>query len=299
MIAGYNHLTQNQENKWIFYAAGQSWQVWEKPDGCNFIHIVVIGTGAGGGGGYQRVASATGGGGGGGAASGISTMMIPAYTIPDKLYIQVGIGGAGGAKLAAGSAGGASYVGLVPDTTNTSANILISNVNSTGGGSAGSASGGAAGSAAGIVWATPFTGWGKYINIIAGQAGQAGTGNSNFDQTAIVGGGAGAAYAAASTQVAGRSVTSSYKQPSSIAVSTSSALGTFVNNSGSGASLMYPQPQFFAGAGAAAQTSATSNDGGNGGIGCGGGGGGVGTISYVNSPSGGKGGDGLVIITAW
>jgi hypothetical protein len=292
MNSGFSYLTQTQENKWIFYA--NSFQIWDKPDGCNFIHIVAIGAGSGGGGGYQRVSTAAGGGGGGGAAGGIYTLMIPAYTIPDKLHIQVGAGGEGGANLTAGSAGGATYVALVPDTTNTSANILISNTSAVGGG-AGSVTGGAAGAVS--TWATPFNGWGKYVNVVASQAGQAGTTPStDLAQTAIIGGGAGGAFAAASTQAAGRSVTSSYKQPSAVTYSVGEPIGVS-SRAGDGPNLISPQPQFFGGAGGAALTSTNTAAGGNGGIGCGGGG--AGPNLTGGSSTGGRGGDGMVIITCW
>jgi hypothetical protein len=298
MISGFLYLTQQQENKWIFYAAGNSWQVWEKPDGCNFIHIVVIGAGSGGGGGYQRAAAANGGGGGGGAAGGISTMMIPAYTIPDKLHIQVGAGGAGGANLAAGGSGSTTYVGLVPDTSNLLANILIRNFHASTQGIGGSATGGAGGGAGGVQNTAPFTGWGKNnLSIVAAQSGQAGTTPStDLQQTAIIGGGAGGAFAAASTEVVGRSVTSSYKQPSAVVYSVGQAVGVS-GRAGEGPNLRSLQPQFFGGAGGAALTTTNTAGGGNGAIGCGGGG--AGPNLTGGSSTGGRGGDGMVIITCW
>jgi hypothetical protein len=294
MISGFSYLTQQQENKWIFYAAGNSWQVWEKPDACNMIHIVVIGSGSGGGGGYQRILIDAGGGGGGGAAGGIFTTLIPAYTIPDKLYIQVGSGGTGGTNLATGSSAGTTYIGLIPNTANTSANILISNTSAVGGG-AGSVTGGAAGATA--TWSTPFNGWGKYVNVVASQAGQAGTTPSvDIERTGIVSGGASGAFAAASTQVAGRSVTSSYKQPSAVVYSQGQAVGVS-GSAYNGPNLISPQPQFFGGAGGAAITTTDTVNGGDGAIGCGGGGAGVNLTG--GSSTGGRGGDGLVIITCW
>jgi hypothetical protein len=296
MISGFNYITQQQENKWIFYAAGNSWQVWEKPDGCNMIHIVVIGAGGGGGGAYQRGPTASGGGGGGGASSGISTTMIPAYVIPDKLHIQVGQGGAGGTNLGGGGSLGPTYISLVPDITNTYCNILISNTG-TGGGGAGS-SVGVVGGLNTSTWSTPFSGWGKYVNILGGQAGGGGRNvdTANFDQTRIVGAGVGGAYAAVSTDVAGKSILSSYKQPSSVVYSIGEPVGVSGGGSG-GPNLMSPQPQFFAGAGGAAIRTTNNVNGGNGGIGCGGGGGGVNLLG--GSSTGGRGGTGMVIITCW
>jgi hypothetical protein len=303
MISGFLYLTQQQENKWIFYAAGNSWQIWEKPDGCNMIHIVVIGAGSGGGDGVTRGFD-TGfhGGGGGGAAGGISTIMIPAYTIPDKLHIQVGAGGAGGAASTAGSPGGATYIGLIPDTTNTTANILISNTQAAGaGGGRGvdsNSAGGAGGSAASVTWATPFTGWGKYVNVINAQSGQSGNPPTvDFVQTAIVGGGAGGAWAGGNLAAAGRSVTSQYKQPSAVVYSVGQPIGSS-GKSGNGPNLISPQSQFFGGAGGATLLVSASVFGGDGGIGCGGGGGGGGAFGNTNT-TGGRGGNGLVIITCW
>jgi hypothetical protein len=297
MNSGFSYLTQTQENKWVFYTAAgaaNSWQVWDKPDGCNMIHIVVIGPGQGGGGGYQRAAGASGGGGGGGVAAGIATMMIPAYTIPDKLHIQVGRGGAGGANLASGGTGTPCYITLVPSTTLT-ANSLVSIVASQIGANSGSATGGAAGSAA--ITLTSSFGYGKLLQTVPFQVGQAGTTPStDFQQTGIVGGGAGGAFAAASTQVAGRSVTSSYKQPSAVTYSVGQAVG-ISGSAGAGPNLISPQPQFFGGAGGAAITTTNTVNGGNGGIGCGGGGAGVNLTG--GSSTGGRGGDGLVIITCW
>lgn len=294
MNSGYNHLTQAHENKWIFYANGDSWQVWDKPDGCNMIHIVAIGAGGGGGGGYQRVSTANGGGGGGGASTGINTMMIPAYTIPDKLYILVGTGGAGGANLAAGSSPNPYYITLIP-FLNTFANSFISQGITGGGGGAGSATGGAGGSAV-VTQISTFSGYGRLVQIVGNQAGQAGTTPSvNFDQTRLVGGGAGGAFAAASTNVAGRSVTSSYKQPSSVVYSQGAAI-SLKGKAGNGPNLISPQPEFFGGASGDAYLTSNGSNGGDGGIGCGGGGAGVGVLG---ANVGGRGGDGLVIITCW
>jgi hypothetical protein len=68
-------------------------------------------------------------------------------------------------------------------------------------------------------------------------------------------------------------------------------------NAGDGPNLMSPQPQFFGGAGGAALTTTRVVNGGNGGIGCGGGG--AGPNLTGGSSTGGRGGDGMVIITCW
>jgi hypothetical protein len=297
MNSGFSYLTQTQENKWIFYAAGNSWQVWQKPDGCNFIHIVVIGAGAGGGKGNLKITGANGGGGGGGAAGGISRTMLPAYALPDKLHIRVGAGGVGGTGgTVTGTPPSTSYIALIPDAATTSANILIS-IAATGlscAGGGGTATAGTLGNSGGFTLSTPFSGWGKYA-IIPAQNGFPGSINTSaFDTGRIVTGGAGGC-GTQTANVSGRDITSSFKQPSSVIYSKGAAVNTTTKSS-NGSSFLSPQPQFFGGAGGAGGNTITGSNGGDGGIGCGGGGGGAGITTATD---GGRGGDGMVIITCW
>lgn len=287
MNSGFSYLTQTQENKWVFYAAGNSWQVWDKPDGCNMIHIVMIGAGAAGGGAIAKSAGVLGAGGGGGGGGGWASLTIPSYAIPEKLHILVGVGPTN--TGAAGSSPSATYVSLIP-TTGINASILLYTSTLPTGGGKGSVTGGAAGAGGAI---TSIINYGKF-SAFAGTAGQAGGLIADYAQTSITGGGAGGSASTAS-DVTGNNVVSSYKQPSAIVVSKGSVAGS-TTQSGNGPNLISPQSQFFAGAGGASNNSTTASQGGDGGIGCGGGGGGCGlTITQA----GGKGGDGLVIITCW
>jgi hypothetical protein len=219
--------------------------------------------------------------------------MLPAYALPDKLHILVGRGGASGANLGAGGLGGNTLISLVPITTTTANGILNAQGNSGGG-----AGGGSGGVPSGTTNATvPFAGWGKVNQNVPAQQGQSGQNPTvNFDQTRIVGGGAGGSYTLGNTQAAGRSVTSSYKQPSAVTYSQGQAVGVS-GSAGSGPNLMSPQPQFFGGAGGASVITTNTVNGGDGAIGCGGGG--AGPNLSGGSSIGGRGGNGLVIITCW
>jgi hypothetical protein len=61
---------------------------------------------------------ATSNGGNGGGSGGIVRGIIPAFLLPDTIYVLVGKGGAGAtASNAAGGAAGRSYIGLQPSTS--------------------------------------------------------------------------------------------------------------------------------------------------------------------------------------
>ena len=47
---------------------GNTWQTWQKPRGCKFVYMLVIGGGAGGGGGQSGTGVGRTGGGGGGSS---------------------------------------------------------------------------------------------------------------------------------------------------------------------------------------------------------------------------------------
>jgi hypothetical protein len=114
--------TNNNVDKQVFNASGSTWQTWSKPEGRSMAYIVCIGGAGGGGGGFYTNTSPSGGG-AGGASSSITIAQVPFYSIPDTLYIQVGLGGAGGlgsttAGVAgqAGGSGGRSFVSCYPTT---------------------------------------------------------------------------------------------------------------------------------------------------------------------------------------
>jgi hypothetical protein len=296
------------------------WQSWTKPNDAMLIHILCIG--GGGGGGSGRVDSTAGtnkyGGGGGGSAA-VTSMYVPAFLIPDTLYIQVGVGGAGGAAQTvnatngnAGTIGGTSYVALYPLYTGTQYGNLLLSANGGGAGGAGTATTGTAGGAAAAITTgatSPFYfGLGQFTST----AGQAGTASAiaaaptSLTISGITGGGAaggGIQQTPSLNAAAGGAISS----PSALIPYLTSLAGGVANSTdasviNSGYAVKKPL-MFIGGTGSGAKyaTAATSKNGGNGAIGSGGGGSGAaaGLGGAFVSGAGGKGGDGIVIITSY
>ena len=293
-------LTNKPQFNWVFHSNGttNSWQTWQKPPNCKFVYFFLLGGGAGGNRGVSGVGVNRQGGAGGGASS-ITRGLFPAMVLPDILYIQVGLGGAGGVAGSAG-AGSLSYVCIEPITSNIADVLLIS-------GTAAAAAGTpiAVAGAAGTVF-TQTSALPNYLGLITLSVGAVGAnggsygGGSNITPTTIVTGGAGGAgstsvnvnsnggsiFASTVTQqinggLAGAGVTADngiFTQLPSIDTS----------------STILPMA-FTGGAGGGSNGNGNGGNGGNGSYGCGGGGGGAGTAAGT----GGRGGDGLVIITAW
>jgi len=110
-----NNIPSQQQQTTILYATG-NWQAWSKPRNAKFIEIFCLG--GGGGGSIATVGTGARNGGNGGGASGIVRGIIPAFLLPDTLYILVGKGGAGSTtNNTAGGVGGISYIGLQPSTS--------------------------------------------------------------------------------------------------------------------------------------------------------------------------------------
>jgi hypothetical protein len=118
----YLHIPKQQNGNIDYFPGisntdGGSWVAWEKPKGTHMIRITCIGGGGGGGSGYN---GNPGSGGGGGGSSAISIVTIPAYVLPDILYVSSGVGGNGGVAPSAntatpGSNGIRSYVSIAQD----------------------------------------------------------------------------------------------------------------------------------------------------------------------------------------
>jgi len=98
-----SHIPNSQQDVQIFYSNGvtNAWQTWQKPRKCNYVWIMCIGGGGGGAQGVDSGASSTYPTGGGSGA--VTRALYNAQQLPDRLYIQVGLGGAGGAAATAGS----------------------------------------------------------------------------------------------------------------------------------------------------------------------------------------------------
>ena len=301
-----------------FYAeAGTTllrWQTWKKPRGVNWVYM--IGVGGGGSGATGRVSATTSGGGGGGGSAAQTTVLIPAYLVPDILYIQAGFGAAGPTVAASnGNSGVPSYVCIEPSTV-VVPNMTFLLANNGGGGSNGGAaggSGGAAGSASTIA-NMPLAGRGIW-NSLVGQAGTLGgtvtpTAGTNLTPPTtglMVTGGTGGGGCSATAGAAGGSITA-----------ITGTLGTDFfplpipgGAAASGATPATFTPGFisknylmnFGGTGgggcSGSNAAGIAGAGGNGAPGCGGGGGGGPNSVATTVARGGNGGGGFVYIISW
>lgn len=280
MFSQYNHLTQQQENSWTFYEKGSSdWQIWERPDDCNMIHIWALGAGGGGSSGTMGCGLSAGGNGGG--SGGYVSLLIDAYIIPDIIYINVGTGGVGGAATTvangvgnAGSNGGQTYVSMFPTTGQ---NIALA-ITQAGGGAPGNSSCSNQPGGGGVVGSNYTTPNG--IGNSYGGTGGLGWGSGSIGiLSTVVGPGL-------SSNNTGLSATASTNFNQSV-TTTVAGNTSFVKAKAF---------QFIGGSGGSSTALIKGNDGGNGNFGCGGGGG---ASSNLGGGAGGRGGGGMVIITAW
>lgn len=294
MIDIFN-LPDVTNNIQVFYENSGSWQMWNKPRGCNFVQMFALGGGGGGSGGVTGAANTTRRGGAGGGASAIMNAMFPAVILPSTLYIYVGKGGSGGGAGAAGTSGETSYVSVEPNDLPGS--VLIVNGTPAGGGAAGGATAGTAGGA--------FTNQSYLIHYgvafvtggVGGGIGGSGAIGTSLTLQRIVTGGAGGGGPSNTTNFAGGQISGAGIFPTllgGVGGATTVASNGYYNIPSS--SISNSRPMFFmGGSGGGSNRTGTGGVGGNGTYGCGGGGGGGGTTGG----RGGDGGDGLVIITCW
>lgn len=322
-MSDFFHINDGSFNKRIFYANGPmyisaattstAFQTWQKPIGTKFVHFFVLGAGGGGGNSSNGGVSARGGGGGGSA--GHVTGLFLASVLPDTLYINVGVGGVGGGPGNTGQSldgsggnGALSYVMIYPDTSFAAANVLLQSGSAAavGGRTGGSVS--AAGTA-GTVW-TPTGSIFNKLGLISAYAGQAGVVGvaagvgANLLISGITTGGASGA-GTNSVPLNGGSIIGYGKIPTISGGTSASTLtingsGKYMSSTPNTVGMTYGQMFFSGGAGGASLSNAQGGTGGDGAYGSGGGGGGAyisGTV--INKGNGGRGGDGLVIITCW
>jgi hypothetical protein len=287
-----SHIPNSQQDINIFYANGSAWQTWQKPRKCNYVYIMCIGGGGGGAGGAGSSFDTVGGNGGGSGA--VSRVLYNAQILPDRLYIQVGLGGAGGigATIANGngsngSNGTRSVVTLLPLIAAQNTVAISGNQAAVGGrgDSTGLPSNGETSSSQTV--ATFYT-----LGNLVSTAGQASVNmglvsdvNPLTSQITCAGAGFG-------INIAGTSI--SPPIPSAFN-------GITAGNGGNGFLSWKPFYSLGGGSGGALLGSNGGN-GGNGGIGSGGGAGGSATITLGNglvAGNGGRGGDGLVIIISF
>ena len=296
-----SHIPNSQQDVQIFYSNGNtnSWQTWQKPRKCNYVWIMCTGGGGGGGGGITTtggVVASTGGGSGG-----VSRALYNAQQLPDRLYVQVGLGGAGGNPQGNGSAGTRSWVALQPAVV---AQNLVQ------GSGAAVAAGGSFGgvSATGETAITQAT---ATFLTLSNFTGTAGVGNATqaasqplditpFSSQIVTQGGQGGGTNIGFTIMCnGSSILSSSISPLIQGGTTATASGSSGGNGADGITSWKP---FFStgGAGGGTAASGSAGNGGNGGIGSGGGAGAAGNsaLGYTGG-RGGKGGDGLVVIISF
>lgn len=291
----------------------QGVQTWYKPKNASMCYFVVWGGGAGGGAGFTRTAGTAGGGGGGGASSGIARFIVPAMFVPDKLFIQVGVGGKGGVPGVSsgnGSAGTNTYISTCPPlTAGTVAPLpniwLNSGVTQPGGGGGGAVgAAGAAGTVPTIAVIQPHHLYGQW-NATVGLVGAAGGAHTGANGTAVTAWaanmfspGAGGGGIATTTDFTGgaQTLTARYSVTGQIEMATT-ALPAGVANGGNGNAGFKNLAPFLnsGGSGGGTDNDAQGGHGGTGGYGCGGGGGGAG----ATGGNGGNGGEGGALIVCW
>jgi hypothetical protein len=297
LMIGSSHLPINQLNNQTFLYSG-TWQIWTKPKNISMVSILCIGGGSGGGSGIGN--STTTGGGAGGSSAGVARFLVSASILPNNLFINVGLGGAGGAGIIGGAgnmgaSGSPSYVSFSQSTTSSFLLLKSENVSATG--SFGGINGG--GSAAQTAATVSTTALSLFSNLgifsaIAGQLGGAGnsTAGGNITPAGIICAGAGGGGQDLTTAYAGGNITGTGQIPT--------VLGGQVP-SGNGVSIAVNSGIFFAtggSGGSGAVGAVTAGSGGNGGYGCGGGGGGSNGSGAVGG-NGGSGGNGIIIISCW
>jgi len=289
---GFQDLpSQQQQRFWVYTGnAGSAFQTWIKPPGISFIHIITIGAGGGGRGAsiFQSGVAVRGGSGGGSGA--MTSAFLPAYLVPDTLYISVGVGGIGGAAStttsanAAANGTGNTFVSFVPGGITFTPVYCLAPVGLGGG----AVAGGTAGAA--IASSTFPAAQIGLRNTISGQGGAVGGVPTPASITAayrITGGGGGGGQSAANAVASGTSIgTAGDWGPITISSSPAGENGgriedliDFISAGGTGAS---------------SSTTISGSNGGWGGFGSGGGGG---SIGPGRGGAGGNGGNGLVIIT--
>jgi hypothetical protein len=282
-------------------------QPWNKPRGISMVHILALTSGAGGGGGCSGATATQRGGGGSGCAGPFSNLLIPAFVLPDTLFVFVPAGGNGGAANLGGSVGDYSLVSINPsyEGGNNYGIILRSAASAGFGGNPGTATnGGVAGSGGSVAQYQAMLSYAGQFQGGASAAGSAGhaTG-SPFSQnpsawSVFLGpasGGAGCTTGnvdSAGGGLNGVGTTTPWVMPWNVNGFPGGAAGGGNGMNG----FTFRSPLIFCGGqGGGSFSAGQGGNGGNGAIGCGGGGGGGGITGGI----GGAGGPGLIVVTCW
>ena len=294
------NIPNNQDNVSIFYANGSAWQTWRKPRNCSYVWMMCIGGGGGGAGvvyaGNTSGTTITSAGTCGGGAGAVTRALYNASLIPDLVYVQVGLGGAGGipnanTTLVNGGSGTRSFISSAPITSVTNVFCCSGSVGA-GGGQYAAGGAGETVATTGVAGIISMATWSSTV----GQAGALGGSSAGANITPltsqITSGGAGGGGLNLSVPTSGGSITTT-----SIS---SQILGSAGNPSVIASCGTTSFKPFFSlgGAGGGGGFFANIAGGGNGGIGSGGGGSGIlqnGGSSFIGT-TGGNGGDGIVFI---
>jgi hypothetical protein len=300
MLDTFNVNDNSLVNQVFYYKGVNAWQVWHKPSNCNFVNFYLMGGGAGGQGGDTGGGSTRTGGAGGGSAA-IAYITIPAFALPNMLYVLVASGGTGGESAnGRGGIGGLSYVSTQPDNTFAPLNVLMVS-GAAGAGVTLTTTAGAIITANNIV-----LGEIAFVSAYAGQTGGAGgvssTPATNVTPTGLptTPGAGGSGVSSVGTLGTSASILSILDFPIISGGISVAGNGATVGKDGYSTRQNFvgpnfKNPMFFTGgAGGGASNTNAGGAGGNASFGCGGGGGGAG--SGIGG-RGGRGGDGLVIIT--
>jgi hypothetical protein len=301
-----SHIPNSQQDVQIFYSNGvtNAWQTWQKPRKCNYVWIMCVG-GAGGG---QSGTVASGSfssnmiqGGGSGA---VTRALYNANLLPDILYVQVGLGGTGGASTSTntsnpGSAGTRSLVALQPAATVTVQNLVARS------GNAVAAGGSVNATSTGETVSTQATATFYTLSNFVSTAGvncvflttrPIANINPLTSQITCPGAQGGGGVTLTPVAINGGSFSATAYTPL-----IQGGLGTLSasTNGGDGDNGVTVWKPFMSTGGAGGGNSDLGNGGkgGDGGIGSGGGGGG--SCSSGQSGAGGRGGDGLVVIISF
>lgn len=287
------------------FTLSSQWQTWRKPRGVKNVYMIGVGGGSSGTVGANAAATNTGGLGGGSGSQ--TCVWIPAFFIPDILYIQCGAGGRQPTTLVSGQTqqgGGPTYVTIEPSTTLTpNMTLLLAN-----GGVSGAVTGGTAATLAGM----PLASRGLYTFFL-GQSGatDGGVGNPGtavaYPVTGlmVMGGSQGGSGGATASAGGG------YTVPAGVPINdfflptlTGGTAGAGATPAGAGRAGISVRNYIMnyggtGGGGGTTTAGGLAGAGGNGGPGSGGGGSGGATTTITTLARPGNGGDGFVIIMSW
>lgn len=262
-----------QDGVTYFYGNGGAWQTWRKPRNCDFVYILCIGGGAGGNGGSTTQGAIQSGS----ASGGVTKALFNASVLPDILYVQVGLGGAGATTSGGiGSPGTRSIVSISPVISAQNFYCISGNA--------------AATASVGETLATTVGAFLLALSNFTSTAGLAPPGsvlNGNITGSGTQGG----SYTLPSTATNGTNISgTTFSQPQL------GGIGGATGTNGTNGTTCWNPLFGTGGTGGGASFSGVGGRGGDGGLGSGGGAGGGGS---AGGGAGGKGGDGLVIIATF